>query len=116
MSFSEYPFSRDRSALKMRIEEFSWGAALILWGLGDLITTFISMHYGFGVESTVVVNAIIQNVGHLGHVGFKMTIFAIFLVIWKTLPMPYRMAVPIGFSAAGGILTVNNLNVILAGL
>jgi hypothetical protein len=90
--------------------------AVLFWGVGDYATTVVSMRYGVGYESTPGVAIIIREFGHLGHLGFKLAMFAAFAVIWRLLPRPFRIAVPVGFAVAGAVLSVGNLQVIAAGV
>jgi hypothetical protein len=99
-----------------KIEWWVWAAAVALWGMADWVTTAVSMLYRFGGESNPIPAAVIEAYGHAGHLGFKLLVFAGLYLVWRTLPRPYRVAVPLGVAAAGTKLTVGNIQVIAQGL
>ncbi len=71
------------------------------------------MTTGAGYETTPIVARTIAAYGHVGHAGFKLVVFVGLAVLYRVLPRPFRIAVPLGVAAAGAVLTVNNLGVIL---
>jgi len=96
-----------------RAGPFAWLLAIALWGVGDWLTTYVSMTTGAGYETTPIVARTIAAYGHVGHAGFKLVVFVGLAVLYRVLPRPFRIAVPLGVAAAGAVLTVNNLGVIL---
>jgi len=99
-----------------RAGPWCWLLAVAFWGIGDWLTTAVSMRFGFGYETTPIVARTITTYGHVGHAGFKLVVFVGLAVLYRILPRPYRIAVPIGAAVAGAKLTANNVQVILAGM
>jgi len=102
--------------LYQRLSTLTWAFAVALWGVGDWLTTWYPMTSGAGYESTPIIARTISEFGHLGHAGFKLVVFVGLGILYRVLPRPYRIAVPIGVAVAGAKLTVNNIDVIAAGL
>lgn len=99
-----------------RAERWLWVAAVLFWGVGDYVTTIISLEGGFGYETTEIVAYLIAEYGQLAHLGFNVAMFCGLALVWRALPRPFRIAVPVAFAVAGAILTIGNLQVIAAGL
>jgi len=95
-----------------RVGSWCWVLAVALWGAGDWLTTWYSMTTGAGYESTPIIARTIAAYGHLGHAGFKLVVFVGLAVLYRILPRPFRLAVPLGVAVAGAKLTHNNLLVI----
>lgn len=70
------------------------------------------MTTGAGYESTPIVARTIAAYGHTGHAGFKLVVFVGLAMLYRVLPRPFRLAVPLGAIAGGARLTYNNLLVI----
>lgn len=93
-----------------------WIAAILLYGVGDTVTTFWGLSTGGVTEAGPVAKPLIETYGHVALVGVKVIIFPSFYVIWRFLRTPGRVAVPFALAFVGGIVTLWNLLVIASSL
>lgn len=93
-----------------------WIAAILLYGVGDTVTTLWGLSTGGVAEAGPVAGLFIETYGHTALVGIKAVIFPIFYAVWRFLRTPGRIAVPFALAFVGGIVTVWNLLVITSTL
>ncbi|MBX0297864.1 DUF5658 family protein [Haloarcula nitratireducens] len=93
-----------------------WALAIVLFGLGDILTTGIGLRIG-GVVETNPIPRLFFHHSVLGAMGaLKLAAFGGFYVLWKLVPRPHSLGVPLGLAILGGIVTSWNLRVILLAL
>lgn len=95
-----------------RNERRIWIAAILLYGVGDTVTTFWGLSTGGVAEAGPIAKPFIDAYGRVALIGIKVFVFPIFFVIWWFLRTPGRIAVPFALASVGGVVTVWNLLVI----
>ncbi|MBX0297629.1 DUF5658 family protein [Haloarcula nitratireducens] len=101
---------RDSSAASI------WALAILLFGVGDLITTGVGLRVGGVVETNPIPRLFFQY-SVLGAMGaLKIAAFGGFYVCWRLVPRPYSMGIPLGLAVLGGVVTSWNLRVVLLAL
>lgn len=89
-------------------ERLLWVAAIVLYGVGDAITTGIGLSATGATEIGPVVAPLVDRHGPATLVGVKAAIFALFYVAWRALWTPARVAVPLALTVVGGAVTAWN--------
>ncbi|MBX0297860.1 hypothetical protein [Haloarcula nitratireducens] len=93
-----------------------WILALLLFGLGDIVTTALGLHVAGVVETHPIAQVFFQY-SVLGTMGaLKLAVFGGFYGIWKLVPRPHSLGIPLGLAVLGGIVTSWNLRVVLVAL
>ena len=93
-------------------DRWVWIAAILLYGVGDTVTTLWGISTGGVTEAGPVAKPLIETYGHAALVGIKAVIFPAFYALWRFLRTSGRIAVPFALAFVGGIVTVWNLLVI----
>lgn len=89
-----------------------WGLAILLFGVGDLLTTTVGLVNGPVVETGPVVADLLRRYGVLAIVGSKTALFALCAVLYRRVPSPHHLGVPLGLATMGVLVTGWNLWVI----
>lgn len=90
-----------------------WLLGLVLYGVGDTVTTIWGLSDGNVAEMGPIAAPILEAHGRLSFVGVKAAVLAFFLGAWSVLRTPGRAAVPLALVVGGATVTVWNLFVIL---
>ena len=107
MSPFENPSERFRTTL--------WVAAIVFFGVGDLTTTAIGLGVAGVVEAGPVVGPVIDRYGVAGIGLVKTLVFAGSYGLWRAVPAPHRLGVPLGLAVVGvGVTGWNSLVVAVA--
>jgi hypothetical protein len=82
------------------------------FGVGDLATTLV----GFGVAGVTevgpVAGPLLSRLGPAGAVGLKFAAFAVSYGLWRLVPRPYAVGIPLGLAVVGVGVTCWNLVVV----
>lgn len=90
-----------------------WATALLLYGIGDTVTTFWGLSTGGVAEAGPVAAPLVEAYGRYALLGIKAVVFAGFYLAWRFLRTPGRVAVPLALATVGGVVTAWNLVVIV---
>ncbi len=93
-----------------------WVAAVLLYGVGDTVTTFWGLSTGGVAEAGPIAGPLIDAYGRGTLLGIKAVVFPLFYLLWWLLRTPGRVAVPLALVVVGGIVTIWNLIVIASAL
>lgn len=93
-----------------------WIAALLLYGVGDTVTTFWGLSLGGVAEAGPIARPLIDAYGRGALIGIKLVVFPTFYVVWRLLRTPGRVAVPLALAVVGAAVTLWNLVVISGAL
>jgi hypothetical protein len=93
-------------------DRWVWIAALLLYGVGDTVTTLWGLSTGGVAEAGPVARPLIEAYGHSALVGIKAVVFPAFYAVWRLLRTPGRVAVPFALAVVGAVVTGWNLLVI----
>lgn len=85
-----------------------WVFALAFYGAGDLVTTLVGLHVGRATETGVVASALVEGYGVAALVPLKAGSFLLFYLLWRAVPRPHAVGVPLGLAALGVVLTAWN--------
>ena len=86
-------------------ERFLWVVAVVFFGIGDLVTTAVGLQLQYVVEAGPVVGDVIRAYGTSAMLWLKVLVFAICYVLWRVVPAPHRVGVPLGLAALGVLVT-----------
>lgn len=89
-----------------------WLAAFLCYGVGDTLTTFAGLSTGSVAEAGPIAGPFMDAYGRYALLGVKAVIFGGFLLVWRVLRTPSRVAVPLALSVVGGFVSLWNLVVI----
>lgn len=89
-----------------------WTLSLVFYGLGDIVTTIIGLQLG-GITEVGPLPALIAHIGPPAFIGLKTTALVLFACIWKVIPEPHNIGVPLALATLGVLVTTWNLAVIL---
>jgi len=88
-----------------------WVGALLLYGLGDLVTTIVGLSQQGIVEIGPVAGPVVETYGTLGLVVLKSGTLAASYGVWRFAPQPQRVGIPLGLVVVG--LAVTSWNTIM---
>jgi hypothetical protein len=90
-----------------------WALALVFYGVGDLLTTLVGLHGGRATEVGLVAAPLVESYGVAAVVPLKLGSLLLFYLLWRALPEPHSVGVPLGLAALGALLTAWNALVLL---
>ena len=93
-------------------ERFLWLVAVAFFGIGDLVTTGIGLQLQYVVEAGPVVGDVILAHGASAMLWLKVLVFAVCYGLWRVVPAPHRVGVPLGLAVLGVLVTLWNLGVL----
>ena len=80
---------------------------------GDLITTGFGVASGGIAEAGPIAAPIIHRYGFLGMILLKLVVMGLAFSLWKLVPSPARIGIPLGLATVGVLVTAWNLIVLL---
>jgi hypothetical protein len=90
-----------------------WGAALLFFGILDVLITMIAVGGGIAGEANPLVDAVIRRYSVLVLPVLKTTSIGIFYLLYRTVPSPYSIGVPLGLTVLGMAVVTWNVIVVL---
>ncbi|AUX10391.1 hypothetical protein AArcSl_2776 [Halalkaliarchaeum desulfuricum] len=90
-------------------ERFLWLVAVVFFGIGDLVTTAIGLQLQYVVEAGPVVGDVIRAYGTTSMIWLKMLVFVLCYGLWRVVPAPHRVGVPLGLAVLGVLVTLWNV-------
>lgn len=90
-----------------------WVVALVFFGVGDLATTAVGLSTGTAKEVSPVVRFLAGRYGVASLVLLKAYAFLACGLLWRVVPGPYDVGVPIGVTVVGVAVTAWNVSVLL---
>lgn len=97
------------------LESVLWGLAIVLFGVGDLVTTVYFIETAGAVETHPLGAAAIDGFGYWALVPLKALAFAVLYGLYRLVPRPHAIGVPIGLVLFGAALTVWNTAISVTG-
>ncbi|MFC7227682.1 DUF5658 family protein [Salinirubellus salinus] len=91
-----------------------WVVAVLAYGAGDTLTTWVGLRSGRGAEAGPLAAPLVETYGILGLVGLKVVTLALFYLTWRVARPPARVAVPLAVALVGVGVTAWNLAVVSA--
>ncbi|RDZ42853.1 hypothetical protein C5B86_14275 [Haloferax sp. Atlit-19N] len=96
------------------LDAILWGAAALVYGLGDYVTTVLGVRMAGVQEGNPVVRLI--SGGDPGPGSFAVlklvSVALFFAAYWVLRPAVARLAVPISLTLLGAVVTVRNVRII----
>jgi len=89
-----------------------WIAAVVLYGIGDTVTTFWGLSTGGIAEAGPIARPLVDMYGPYALIGIKAVVLPSFYGIWRVLRTPGRIAVPFALAFVGVVVTGWNLLVV----
>lgn len=89
-----------------------WVFAIIFFGFGDTATTVIGLQSAYVVEVGPLIAPIIRKHGIPAIMVLKLATFGICYVIYRLVPSPHHVGVPLGLATLGVLVTGWNLIVL----
>lgn len=99
-------------ALLASRQQLVWAAALLLYGVGDTVTTFWGLTTGGIAEAGPVAAPLMESYGRYALLAVKAATFAAFYLLWRLVRTPGRMAVPLALATVGALVTAWNIVVV----
>ena len=93
-----------------------WATAVAFFGVGDLATTTIGLGFAGVVEAGPVVGPVVGRYGITGIALVKILVFGGSYGLWRAVPPPHRLGVPLGIAVVGVGVTGWNIAVIAVAL
>lgn len=95
-------------------ERSVWVVAILAYGVGDTLTTYVGLRSGRGAEAGPLAAPLVETYGILGLVGLKVVTLGLFYLTWRFARPPARVAVPLAVAVVGIGVTAWNLAVVSA--
>lgn len=96
-------------------EDQLWPLAGLTFGLGDVITTGLSLMLGMMFEGNPVAAALFEEIGLWIIVPWKIAVFILFYRLYLLSPEKYRAGIPLGLFLWGSVVTVWNTFSVVTG-
>ena len=91
-----------------------WQAAIVFFLVGDLVTTFAGFQLRQVVEAGPLAARVVNTYGAGLVVPMKLAVVGAFYGVYRVVPNPHCIGVPLGLAALGFVVTVWNGAVIVA--
>jgi len=91
-----------------------WVVTFLFFFLGDLVTTGIGISMGEIVEVGPIADPIIYQYEFYGMIALKFLVMGISYGLWRLVPDPARVGVPLGLAVVGVLVTGWNSMVIVS--
>lgn len=91
-----------------RTEVRLWLVAVTLFGIGDLVTTTVGISVAGAREIGPLTAVLLDQYGFVSMVVSKSLVLGAFYLVWKRTPREYRLGVPLGLAALGGLVVCWN--------
>lgn len=88
-----------------------WAIAIAFYGAGDLVTTVIGLQLN-GIAEVGPIAALVVDGGGPAMLGLKIAAFLLFVAVWRIVPRPHNIGVPLALATLGVVLSIWNLVVI----
>lgn len=90
-----------------------WILAVVFYGFGDLGTTFIGLSITGIVETGPVAAPLLRTFGFQFIVVLKVVFFVACFVLWRLVPDPMAVGVPLSLGVLGIFVSFWNVSVII---
>lgn len=97
-----------RQIVTPRVATVLWVLAIGTYGVGDLATTLYFIFTTPVVEGHPIAGPVAESVGHWILVPWKALAIGLFYALYRVVPSPYRIGIPIGLVVLGSGLTAWN--------
>ena len=94
----------------------AWAGAVLLFGVADLVTTFVGIGIFGAVEANPVVAPAVETVGLWTLVPLKTLVLLGFWFTFASVPEEYRAGVPLGLTLLGSFVATWNAVVLVSGV
>lgn len=91
-----------------------WAVAVLFFGVGDLVTTTVGLESRYVAEVGPVVAPIIAEHGYLAMLLLKLLAFGVCYLMYRLVPSPHRVGVPLGLATLGVLVSGWNVVVLYA--
>lgn len=91
-----------------------WVLAVVLYGVGDTVTTLLGLRTDGTTEGGPVAAYAIERGGTSGFLLLKAVFVGAFFLVWSLLSTPTRVAIPLALVVVGAAVTCWNLLVVFS--
>lgn len=91
-----------------------WVAALVLFGVGDVVTTHLGLVATNVTEVGPFVKPIVDAYGVSAVIGVKAITLLVAYAGYRILPSPTNIGIPLGLAVLGAVVTAWNAFILLA--
>jgi hypothetical protein len=91
-----------------------WVLAVVLYGVGDTVTTLVGLRSDGATEGGPVALYALDKAGFAGFLVLKIGFIGVCIGLWSLLQRPSRVAIPLALVVVGAVVTVWNLVVVLS--
>ena len=91
-----------------------WLLALVLFVVGDVVTTGIGYQMEGVVEASPLPAILLSHFGVLALLGLKVLVVGCCYLLWVAVPREYAVGIPLGMALLGGVATGWNTTVLLS--
>lgn len=95
------------------LELWLWLFALVFFVIGDASTTGLGLTIEGVGELSPTVGPYLQKYGFGGLLVLKSTLFVGGFLVWKAVPRPHSVGVPLGLALVGVVVTGWNISVLV---
>jgi hypothetical protein len=90
----------------------TWVIAVVFYGLGDAATTGIGIHTSGLVEAGPFVAPLLERYGLGVMFLLKIGVLGGMFALWRRMPRPQRLGVPLGLATVGVVVTTWNASLL----
>lgn len=87
-----------------------WAVAVVFFGVGDLITTGMGLYVypETVIEVGPLATVALETYGPAAMVPLKLLTLGLGYILWRVVPAPHDVGVPLGLAALGVFVTLRN--------
>lgn len=100
---------------RLDIEASAWVAAILMFGVGDVVTTLVGISAFGAVEASPVAGPVVETIGLWTLVPLKAATLVAFYGLFTYAPTDYREGVPLGLTLLGSAAVGWNSVLLVAG-
>jgi len=89
-----------------------WVVGLLCFGLGDAVTTTVGLQTGHVAEVGPVVSFVVEHYRIVGLFALKCALFGACYLLYRLLPSPQNVGIPLGLATVGPLVVGWNLLVL----
>lgn len=92
------------------LDKIWWFSAILFFGVGDILTSYLGLVIIHPIIEVGPVAAVLVHKFNFGlATGYKFALLVIFYILYRVVPNPYSIGIPLGLSGLGVVVTAWNI-------
>lgn len=100
-------------ATPAQLDLWLWLFAILFFGIGDAATTGLGLTIEGVAEHSPTVGPHLEKYGFPALIAMKSALFVGGFLLWRTVPRPHSLGIPLGLALVGVVVTGWNISVLV---